>query len=152
MCPNVTISPSGLLGNRVALHSGVVIGADGFGYMRLGEECIKVPQVGNVDIGDDVEIGANSTIDRAKTGSTLIGPRTKIDNLAHIAHNVKVGPDCVIVAQVGVAGSCELGRGVMLAGQAGLKDHVYIGDGAVVMAQAGVFGDIPAGEIFSGYP
>jgi len=150
--PNVTILNGCVLGDRVYVHSGCVIGADGFGYMRIGDESFKVPQIGNVEIGNDVEIGANCTIDRAKTGSTIIGPRTKIDNLAHIAHNVKMGPDCIIVAQVGVAGSAELGRGVMIAGQAGLKDHIKIGDGVVVMGQAGVFGDVAAGEVVSGYP
>jgi UDP-3-O-[3-hydroxymyristoyl] glucosamine N-acyltransferase len=150
--PNVTVRHNCVLGNRVYVHSGTVIGADGFGYMRIGDDSVKVPQVGNVEIDDDVEIGANCTIDRAKTGSTIIGPRTKIDNLAHIAHNVKVGPDCIVVAQVGVAGSTELGRGVMIAGQAGLKDHIKVGDGAVIMGQAGVFGNVEPGEIVSGYP
>src|SRR5262249_46633127 len=128
------------------------IGADGFGYMRIGDESIKVPQIGTVEIADDVEIGSNTTVDRAKTGSTTIGPRTKIDNLVQIAHNVKIGADCIVVAQAGVAGSCELRRGAMLAGQAGLKDHTVIGEGAIVLAQAGVFGDVAAGQIVSGYP
>ena len=150
--PNVTVRHNCLLGDRVYLHSGTVIGADGFGYMRIGEDSFKVPQIGNVEIGDDVEIGANCTVDRAKTGSTIIGARTKIDNLAHIAHNAKIGPDCIIVAQVGIAGSAELGRGVMVAGQAGLKDHIKVGDGVIIMGQAGVFGDVPPGEIVSGYP
>ena len=150
--PNVTLYYGTRLGRHVVVHSGTVLGADGFGYLRVGDYSYKIPQIGIVEIGDDVEIGANCTIDRAKTGSTVIGARTKIDNLVHIAHNVKTGPDCIIVAQVGVAGSCELGRGVTLAGQAGLKDHVHIGDGALVMAQAGVFGDIDAGQKVSGYP
>jgi len=150
--PNVTLYPGSILRNRVIVHSGTVLGADGFGYMRIGDHCYKIPQIGVVEIEDDVEIGANCTIDRAKTGSTIIGARTKIDNLVHIAHNVKVGPDCIIVAQVGVAGSSQLGRGVTLAGQAGIKDHVTIGDGAVVLAQAGLFGDVAPGEVVSGYP
>jgi len=149
---NVTLYHGCVLHNRVIIHSGTVVGADGFGYMRIGDESHKVPQVGIVEIEDQVEIGACCTIDRAKTGATVIGARTKIDNLVHIAHNVKVGPDCIIVAQVGVAGSIELGRGVMIAGQAGLKDHVKVGDGAVILAQAGVFGDIEAGAVVSGYP
>jgi UDP-3-O-[3-hydroxymyristoyl] glucosamine N-acyltransferase len=140
------------LGDRVILHSGAVIGADGFGYMRIGNDIHKVPQVGTVKIGDDVEIGANSTVDRAKTGATIIGDRTKIDNLVHVAHNCKIGPDCILIAQVGMAGSIQLGQGVILGGQAGLKDHIHIGDGVIVMAQAGVFGDIPAGAVVSGYP
>lgn len=150
--PHVTLYQGTVLGNRVIVHSGTVLGADGFGYMRIGSQSYKVPQIGIVRIEDDVEIGANCTIDRAKTGATEIGARTKIDNLVHIAHNVKIGPDCVIVAQVGVAGSCQIERGAVLAGQAGIKDHVRIGAGAVVMAQAGVFGDIPAGCQVSGYP
>ena len=140
------------LGDRVILHSGAVIGADGFGYMRIGNDTHKVPQIGIVKIGNDVEIGANSTVDRAKTGATIVGERTKIDNLVHVAHNCKIGSDCILIAQVGMAGSIQLGQGVILGGQAGLKDHVHIGDGAIVMAQAGVFGDIPAGSVVSGYP
>jgi len=150
--PNVTVYPNCTLGNRVVLHAGVVVGADGFGYMRVGDQSIKIPQIGSVTIEDDVEVGANSTIDRAKTGTTLVGARTKIDNLVHIAHNVKIGPDCIIVAQVGIAGSCQIGRGAMLAGQAGIKDHVTIGEGAIIHAQAGVFGSIAAGAEVSGYP
>jgi UDP-3-O-[3-hydroxymyristoyl] glucosamine N-acyltransferase len=150
--PNVTLYPYTKLGARVTIHSSTVIGADGFGYMRIGDHSYKIPHVGNVEIGDDVEIGANCAIDRAKTGSTIIGARTKIDNLVHIAHNVKTGTDCIIIAQVGVAGSVELGHGVTLAGQVGLKDHITIGDGAIVMAQGGVFGDVKAGEQVSGYP
>jgi UDP-3-O-[3-hydroxymyristoyl] glucosamine N-acyltransferase len=150
--PNVTISTDTVLGARTVVHSGTVIGADGFGYMNIGDRSYKVPQIGNVEIGEDVEIGANCTIDRAKTGSTIIGARTKIDNLVHIAHNVKTGTDCVIVAQVGVAGSTTLGDRVVIAGQAGLKDHITIGDGVTIMGQAGVFGDVEEGTVVSGYP
>src|SRR5262249_21446744 len=110
--PNVVLSHKCVLGNRVTIHSGTVIGADGFGYTRVGDKCYKVPQIGIVEIEEDVEIGANCTIDRSKTGSTIIGARTKIDNLVHIAHNVKIATDCIIVAQVGVAGSVQLGKGV----------------------------------------
>jgi UDP-3-O-[3-hydroxymyristoyl] glucosamine N-acyltransferase len=149
---NVTLYPYSVLGARVTIHSGTVIGADGFGYMRIGDHSYKVPHVGNVEIGDDVEIGSNCSIDRAKTGSTVIGARTKIDNLVHIAHNVKTGADCIIIAQVGLAGSAELGHGVTIAGQAGVKEHVTIHDGAIVMGKAAVFGDIAAGEQVSGYP
>lgn len=150
--PNVTLYQGTVIGARTRIHSGTVIGSDGFGYVRIGNRGHKVPHVGNVDIGEDVEIGANCAIDRAKTGSTVIGARTKVDNLVHIAHNVKTGTDCFIVAQVGIAGSTTLGRGVILAGQVGLKDHIQIGDGVTVMAQGGVFGDIEAGAVYSGYP
>jgi UDP-3-O-[3-hydroxymyristoyl] glucosamine N-acyltransferase len=103
-------------------------------------------------IGEDVEIGANSTIDRGSVGSTEIGAGTKIDNLVHIAHNVRIGENSLIIAQVGIAGSTTVGKYVTLAGQAGIAGHVHIGDGATVAAQAGVFGDVPTGEVFSGYP
>jgi UDP-3-O-[3-hydroxymyristoyl] glucosamine N-acyltransferase len=150
--PNVTLYQGTMLGCRVRVHSGTVLGADGFGYTRIGDNIYKVPQIGTVEVHDDVEIGANCTVDRAKTGATIIGARTKIDNLVHVAHNVKIGCDCIIVAQVGVAGSVQIGRGVILAGQAGIKDHITIGDGATVAAQAGLFGDVPAGAHYSGYP
>ena len=149
---NVTLCQGTVLGRRVIVHSGAVIGADGFGYMRIGDRSYKIPQIGYVQIGDDVEIGANTTIDRAKTGVTVIGDRTKIDNLVHIAHNCKIGADCIIVAQAGIAGSVQIGAGVMIAGQAGIKDHLTIGDGSVVLAQAGVTRDVPAGVCVSGYP
>jgi UDP-3-O-[3-hydroxymyristoyl] glucosamine N-acyltransferase len=150
--PNVTLYSGCVLGSRVVVHANTVLGADGFGYVQVGDRSYKVPQIGIVEIGNDVEIGANCAIDRAKTGSTTIGDRTKIDNLVHIAHNVKVESDCIIVAQVGIAGSSTLGRGVILAGQVGVKDHVQIGEGARVMAQAGLFGDVEPGETVSGYP
>lgn len=150
--PNVTIMSRCRLGARVIVHSGAVIGADGFGYVRVGDRNEKVPHVGVVHIGDDVEVGANTTIDRAKTGVTEIGARTKIDNLVHVAHNVQVGPDCIVVAQVGIAGSARIGRGAVLAGQAGIKDHITIGDGAVVLAQAGAISSVPARAVYSGYP
>jgi UDP-3-O-[3-hydroxymyristoyl] glucosamine N-acyltransferase len=150
--PHVTLYQGCALGDRVIIHSGTVVGADGFGYMRIGDRSYKIPQIGMVEIGDDVEIGANCCIDRAKTGVTVIGARTKIDNLVQIAHNCKIGEDCIIVSQAGIAGSCQLERGAMLAGQAGVKDHTVIGAGAVVLAQGGVFGDVPAGAVYSGYP
>ncbi len=150
--PNVTVYHQSTVGSRVRIHGGTVIGADGFGYVRIGETTVKVPQVGIVEIEDDVEIGANCTIDRSKTGSTLIGARTKIDNLVHIAHNVKIGTDCIIAAGTGVAGSSQLGRGVTLAGQVGIRDHCKIGDGAIVFGQSGPFGDVPAGQVVSGTP
>ncbi|MCE5313751.1 UDP-3-O-(3-hydroxymyristoyl)glucosamine N-acyltransferase [bacterium] len=140
------------VGRRVVLHAGVVIGADGFGYKPSSHGLLKYPHVGIVEIGEDVEIGANSAIDRAKTGATVIGSGTKIDNLVHIAHNCKIGSHCVIVALSGIAGSVHVGNGVMLAAQVGVKDHVRIEDGAVVAARAGVIGDIEKGATVSGFP
>ena len=150
--PNVTLYPRVTVGRRCILHAGSVLGADGFGYIPVGRSLRKVPQLGTVEIGDDVEIGANTCIDRAKTGTTVIGSGTKIDNLVHIGHNVRVGQSCLIIAQAGVAGSVTIGNGVVLAGQAGLKDHITLGDGARVAAQGGVIGDVPAGVTVSGYP
>lgn len=150
--PNVTVCPGCEIGSGVVIHSGSVIGSDGFGYLQVGNQICKVPQIGKVVIEDDVEIGSNVTIDRAKTGATRIGRGTKIDNLVHIAHNVKIGENCMIVAQVGCAGSAEIGNGVTIAGQVGIKDHVHIGDGVVVGGKAAVFGDLKPGGIYSGYP
>ena len=150
--PNVTIREETKIGDRVIIHPGAVIGSDGFGFAKDGEIYRKIPQIGNVIIGDDVEIGANVTIDRATTGSTVIGSGTKIDNLVQIGHNVVIGENCIIVAQVGISGSTEIGRGVSLAGQAGVVGHVRIGDGAVVAAQAGVTKSVPPGACVSGYP
>jgi UDP-3-O-[3-hydroxymyristoyl] glucosamine N-acyltransferase len=150
--PGVAIYENCKIGRRVTLSAGVVIGADGLGYKPSPRGLMKFPHVGVVEIGDDVEIGANSTIDRAKTGATVIGNGTKIDNLVHIAHNVKIGSHCVIVALSGIAGSVEIGDGVTLAAQAGVKDHVRIEDGAVVAARAGVIGNIEKGTTVSGFP
>jgi len=150
--PQASIMSDCIIGARVRIHSGVVIGADGFGYVFDGASHVKVPQIGNVVIGDDVEIGANTTIDRAKTGSTRIGSGTKIDNLVQIAHNVKIGRNCVIVALTGISGSVRIGDGVTFGGQAGVKDHVIIGDGAVVTARGGVIGDVAPGAKVSGFP
>lgn len=150
--PGVVVYPKCRLGKHVVLHAGAVIGADGFGYKPSAQGLMKFPHIGTVEIGDDVEIGANSTVDRAKTGVTVIGSGTKIDNLVHIAHNVKVGSHCVIVAQSGVAGSVEIGSGVVVAAQVGIKDHVCIEDGATVAARAGVIGDVKAGKVVSGFP
>lgn len=148
--PNVTIYSHTHLGQRVRIHAGTVIGADGFGYVLDAGTHRKVPQVGNVVIGDDVEIGANVTIDRGALGPTVIGKGTKIDNLVQLAHNVQVGEHCLIVAQVGVAGSCKLGNYVIIAGQAGIAGHLKLGDQVVVGGQAGVMRDIPAGERWNG--
>ncbi len=150
--PNVCIREQTLIGNRVTIHSGSVIGADGFGYVAVNGKHVKIPQTGTVCIEDDVEIGANVTIDRARFEKTVIGSGTKIDNLVMIAHNVKVGDDSVIVAQVGISGSTEIGRNVILAGQAGLVGHIKIGDRARVTAQAGVTKNVPPGATVSGTP
>jgi UDP-3-O-[3-hydroxymyristoyl] glucosamine N-acyltransferase len=150
--PRVVLYPRVRLGQRVIIHSGSVIGSDGFGYVETAEGLHKMPQVGNVIVGDDVEIGANVTIDRATTDATVIGRGTKIDNLVHIAHNVVIGEHCIIVGQVGISGTVTMGDGVVLAGQVGIVDHVTIGDGAKVCAQSGVMGDVPAGAVVFGSP
>ena len=150
--PGVTIYPGASLGGRVVIHSGARIGCDGFGYVFRDGAHNKIPHVGRCIIGDDVEIGANTTIDRGSIDDTVVGSGTKIDNLVHIAHNVRIGEKCLMMAQVGVAGSVTIGDGAILAGQAGISGHLSIGAGARLAAQAGVFGDIPAGETWSGYP
>lgn len=150
--PGVVIYPGCRIGRRVTIHAGTVIGADGFGYVP--DECglKKCPHLGSVEIGDDVEIGANSAVDRAKIGATVIGRGTKIDNLVHIAHNVRIGSGCAIVALSGIAGSVVIGDGVTLAAQSGVSDHVSIADGCVVAARGGVIGDLEAGKTVSGFP
>lgn len=150
--PGVTIYPGATLGARTIVHSGARIGCDGFGYVFRDGAHQKIPHVGRCIIGDDVEIGANSTIDRGSIDDTVVGNGTKIDNLVHVAHNVRIGEKCLLMAQVGIAGSATVGDGVILAGQAGIGGHLSIGAGARIAAQAGVFGDIPAGETWSGYP
>jgi UDP-3-O-[3-hydroxymyristoyl] glucosamine N-acyltransferase len=150
--PHVSLYPRVRVGHRSILHTGVRAGVDGFGYALVDGEHRKVPQVGGCMIGNDVEIGANTTIDRGSVGNTEIGDGVKIDNLVHIAHNVRIGEKSIIVAQVGIAGSTTIGRYVTLAGQAGIPGHLHIGDRATIAAQAGVFGDVPAGETYSGYP
>jgi UDP-3-O-[3-hydroxymyristoyl] glucosamine N-acyltransferase len=140
------------LGRRVLVHPGAVLGADGFGFAFDGAQHRKIPQTGGVVIEDDVEIGANTTIDRATFGDTIVRRGTKIDNLVQIGHNVDVGEHSILVSQVGVSGSSRLGRGVVLAGQVGVADHVTIGDGTLVGAQAGVPSDLPAGGKFLGTP
>lgn len=151
--PNVTIRERIEIGNRVIVHSGAVIGCDGFGFAMVeGGAQEKIPQIGIVVVEDDVEIGANVTIDRARFDKTVIGRGTKIDNLVQIAHNVIIGENCIIVAQAGISGSTVLGRQVTLAGQAGLVGHIHVGDAAVVAAQAGVTKSIPPNTMVSGYP
>jgi UDP-3-O-[3-hydroxymyristoyl] glucosamine N-acyltransferase len=152
LAPQVVLRDGVVLGDRVIIHSGAVIGADGFGYARDRTGYLKIPQVGRVVIEDDVEIGANTTIDRATLGETRIGRGTKIDNLVQSAHNVQVGADTIIVAQVGISGSTRIGSRVTIAGQVGVVDHVEIGDDVIVGAQAGVSKDIPARSVVLGAP
>lgn len=150
--PNVSVREKTDIGNRVIIHSGTVIGSDGFGFAAVKGVHQKIPQIGTVEIQDDVEIGANVTIDRARFDKTVIGRGTKIDNLVQIAHNVVIGENSIIVAQAGISGSVVIGNNVTLAGQAGLVGHITVGDGAVVAAQAGVTKSVPANMIVSGYP
>lgn len=150
--PHVTAYPGTTLGCRVVVHAGARLGNDGFGFVFSGGAHQKIPHVGRCIIEDDVEIGANTTIDRGSIDDTVIGAGTKIDNLVMIAHNVRIGRLCLIVAQVGISGSTRLGDGCVIGGQAGISGHHQIGDRARVGAQAGVFGDVPAGETWSGYP
>ncbi len=150
--PHVTVYSGGRIGERVTLHSGVRIGSDGFGYVFTGGIHSKIPHVGRCIIGNDVEIGANTTIDRGSIDDTRIGSGTKIDNLVQIGHNVHVGSLCLIMAQVGIAGSARIGDGCVIAGQAGLGGHINVGAGARIGGQSGVFGNVPPGEVWSGYP
>jgi len=150
--PNVTVYPRTQIGRRVRIHAGTTIGSDGYGYVMDQGIHLKVPQIGNVVIGDDVEIGANVTVDRGALGSTVIGKGTKVDNLVQIAHNVVIGEHCLLIAQVGIAGSTKLGSYVVLAGQSGIAGHLKIGNQAVVAAQSGVMTDIPDGGKYLGSP
>jgi len=150
--PNVTLYPRSEIGRRVRIHAGTVVGSDGYGYVLDAGVHRKVPQIGHVLIGDDVEIGANVTIDRGALGPTIIGRGTKIDNLVQIAHNVVIGEHCLVVAQAGIAGSTTLGGYVTLAGQAGIGGHLRIGHHVTIAAQSGVMHDIPDGEKWFGSP
>jgi UDP-3-O-[3-hydroxymyristoyl] glucosamine N-acyltransferase len=150
--PNVVVRERVTVGHRVVIHAGSVLGTDGFGYRWDGTKHAKVPQIGTVLVEDDVEIGSCVCIDRAKFAATKIGRGTKIDNLVQIAHNVQVGPHCIIVGQVGVAGSAKLGAGVVLGGQVAIRDHVTIGDGAMVAATSGIHEDVPPKSFMSGTP
>jgi UDP-3-O-[3-hydroxymyristoyl] glucosamine N-acyltransferase len=141
-----------LIGQRVIMHPGVRIGQDGFGFHPGATGLAKVPQLGRVIVHDDVEIGANCTIDRGALGDTVIGQGCKLDNLVQIGHNVVLGRHCVIVAQAGIAGSCTIGDGVVLGGQVGLADHVTVGAGAQIAAQSGVMRDVAPRETVMGYP
>jgi UDP-3-O-[3-hydroxymyristoyl] glucosamine N-acyltransferase len=150
--PGVVVYPRTVLGARVTVHAGSVLGSDGFGYAEEGGERPKIPQVGNVVIEDEVEIGACVTIDRATFGSTIVGRGTRIDNLVQVAHNVIIGAGSVLVAQSGIAGSTRLGRGVVLAGQSGAAGHLSLGDRAVVGAKSAVLQDLPSGAFVVGHP
>jgi UDP-3-O-[3-hydroxymyristoyl] glucosamine N-acyltransferase len=150
--PNVTIYPHTEIGQRVRIHSGTVIGSDGFGYVLDAGVHRKVPQAGNVILGDDVEIGANVAIDRGALGPTIIGRGTKIDNLVQIAHNVEIGEHCLLVSQAAIAGSSRLGNYVVIAGQVGVAGHLKIGNRVTIAAQSGVMTDLPDGGKFWGTP
>ena len=150
--PNVVIRERCVVANRVIMHPGVVIGGDGYGYDSGPEGHKKIPQVGIVQIDDDVEIGSNTTIDRARFGRTWIQQGTKIDNLVQIGHNVVIGPCCLIVAQAGIAGSTILGAGVIVAGQVGISGHLHVADGSILMAQSGISKDVPPKSILFGSP
>jgi UDP-3-O-[3-hydroxymyristoyl] glucosamine N-acyltransferase len=148
--PQVVVREECVLGDRVVIHSGTIIGADGFGYAKDGETYHKVPQVGNVVLEDDVEIGANSCVDRATTGTTRIGRGSKIDNLVQIGHNVQTGDHVIVAAMSGVAGSTRIGSHVTVGAQAGIVGHIELGDGATVATRGGVTKSVPAGSIVSG--
>ncbi len=150
--PRAVVHGGVVVGHRVIVHSGAVLGADGFGYAFDGTAHRKIPQVGGLRIADDVEIGANTTIDRATLGDTIIGRGSKIDNLVQVGHNCEVGEDVILVAQVGVSGSCTIGNRAILAGQVGVADHVTIGEGTILTAQSGVPSDVEAGQVMSGTP
>jgi len=150
--PRVVVREGVRIGNRVIVHPGAVLGADGFGYAFDGRAHRKIPQVGGLRIEDDVEIGANSAIDRAMLGETVVRRGTKIDNLVQISHNCDIGEDVILVAQVGIAGSSRVGNRAMLAGQVGVSDHVEVGAGSILTAQSGAPSDVPAGQVWSGTP
>jgi UDP-3-O-[3-hydroxymyristoyl] glucosamine N-acyltransferase len=150
--PNCSLMAGTLVGKRVILHAGTVLGSDGFGFAQAASGMTKFPQIGRTVIEDDVEIGANTTIDRAALGETRVGHGTKIDNLVQLGHNVRVGRNCIIVSQVGIAGSTTLGDGVVLAGQVGVAGHLNLGDGCRIGAKSGVGQDVPPGQDLSGIP
>jgi UDP-3-O-[3-hydroxymyristoyl] glucosamine N-acyltransferase len=150
--PNVAILKGCIIGDDVIIHPGSVIGGDGFGFVRDGAVSIKIPQMGIVQIDDHVEIGANNCIDRAALGKTWIKRGTKTDNLVHIAHNVVIGENTIIVAQAGISGSCHIGREVIIGGQVGIIDHIDVGDRVMIGPQSGIAKPIAAGEVVSGYP
>jgi UDP-3-O-[3-hydroxymyristoyl] glucosamine N-acyltransferase len=150
--PNVTIYDGVKIGKQVTVHGGTVIGSDGFGYVWDGKKHVKIPQLGTVEIEDEVEIGANVTIDRASLGKTIIKKGTKIDNLVQIAHNVTVGENSIIVSQVGIAGSATIGNNVILAGQTGVRDHVTVGNNVKAGGRTGITKDVPDNMLIMGTP
>ena len=150
--PNVSVMERSVIGSHVLIHPGTVIGSDGYGFTQTSEKHEKIIHIGVVQIGDNVEIGANNTIDRGTIGKTIIGNGVKTDNLVHIAHNVKIGDHTLIVAQVGIAGSTRLGKNVIVAGKAGISGHLDIGNNAIVGPYSGVHSHVPANEIVSGIP
>lgn len=151
--PFVTVYENCVLGDRVIIHAGSVIGSDGFGFVKTKEKTNKkIPHIGNVVIGDDVEIGSNTSIDRATMGSTVIGSGTKIDNLVHVAHNVKIGRNCLIAGQTGFAGSTVIGDNVTIAAQCGVADHLTIGNDIIMGARTGVVNNLDSGQVVSGFP
>jgi UDP-3-O-[3-hydroxymyristoyl] glucosamine N-acyltransferase len=150
--PRVVVRGRSRLGDRVLVHCGAVIGDDGFGYVRAGDRHVKVPHIGHVVVEDDVEIGANTTIDRGTFGETVIGAGTKIDNLVMIAHNVRIGQRCILAGQVGIAGSSTVGDDTVLAGQVGIASNVRVGSRVIATSKCGIPGAVPDGEIVSGIP
>ena len=150
--PNVVVYDDTIMGDRVTIHAGTVIGEDGLGYAPIGDKWVKIPQIGHVELGDDVEIGSNCSIDRATLGKTRIGSGTKFSNLIAIGHGTQIDENCLFVAQVGLAGSVSVGKHVTMAGQVGTVGHIRIGDNATIGAKAGVTNDVPAGETYLGAP
>lgn len=149
---NVSIRDRCEIGSNVIIHNGTVIGTDGYGYLKIDRHNVKVPQIGTVTVGDNVEMGANCTIARARFGKTVIGKGTKLDCLVHVGHSVKIGENCLLVAGVAIAGSTVIGNNVILAGQVGVAEHIHISDGAIATAQSGLDKDVPPGGIVSGSP
>lgn len=150
--PNASLREDVVVGDRAILHNGAVIGSDGFGYYRQGERWMKIPQAGTVVIGNDVEIGANTTVDRARFGKTVIADGVKIDNLVQVAHNVRIGENTAIAGQTGLAGSAVIGKNVQLAGQSAVTGHVTVGDHTVVLGKGSVTKSVPPGSIIGGHP
>jgi UDP-3-O-[3-hydroxymyristoyl] glucosamine N-acyltransferase len=150
--PRVVCYRGSRVGRRVVLKAGAVIGGDGFGYLPGADGHRRIPHVGICIIEDEVEIGSNSTVDRGSVDDTVVGKGTKLDNLVHVGHNVRIGERCLLMAGVGVAGSTRLGNDVILAGHVGVTDHLTIGDGARIAAKSAVFGDVPSGAAYSGHP
>ncbi len=150
--PRVVCYPGARIGSRVMLKAGAVIGGDGFGYLSDAAGHVRIPHIGGCILEDDVEVGSNSCVDRGSLDDTVIGRGTKLDNLVHVAHNVRIGERCLLMAGVGVAGSTRVGNNVILAGHVGVTDHLRIGDGARIAAKSAVFGDVDAGAVMSGHP